>query len=160
MNIHTSRRNFLRGRVNDRLLVRPPWSLEESLFIQKCTRCDKCIKACPEKILVRGDGGFPVVRFERGECTFCEKCLLSCSDGALVRKEGSVAWSHKVKIQSSCIVFKGVVCMTCRDQCEPRAIRFTPVIGGLSPPVLDEDLCSGCGACIAPCPSGAIKVFV
>ncbi|MBF0446179.1 MAG: 4Fe-4S binding protein [Magnetococcales bacterium] len=48
--------------------------------------------------------------------------------------------------------------MTCRDQCEPRAISFNPVIGGLSPPILDSDLCNGCGACIAPCPSKAINI--
>jgi ferredoxin-type protein NapF len=160
MNIHQSRRNFLRGRGSDNLVIRPPWAVDEARFVQGCSRCDKCIEVCPETIIVRGDGGFPVVQFGRGECTYCEKCLHSCPDGVLVRKAEVPPWRHKVVIQESCIVYKGVVCMTCRDQCEPRAIGFTIVPGGLCPPVLDVDLCSGCGACIAPCPSGAIQVVV
>ena len=158
MTIQQSRRNFLRGRGSEPTPLRPPWAVDEARFIQGCTRCDLCIKSCPETILFRGDGGFPIVQFDRGECTFCEKCLQACQDGVLVRREGSLAWSHKVVIEASCIVFKGVVCMTCRDQCEPRAIGFTYAPGGLCPPVLDLELCTGCGACIGPCPSDAIKV--
>lgn len=158
MNIQQSRRNFLRGRGQKSLPIRPPWAVVEELFVEGCSRCDECAKICPEKIIFRGDGGFPTVGFERGECTFCEKCLQACSDGVLRRIEGVSAWSHKVTINHDCIVFKGVVCMTCRDQCEPRAIIFKPVPGGLSPPKLDIDLCNGCGACISPCPGSAIQI--
>jgi ferredoxin-type protein NapF len=146
------------GRAGKTPAIRPPWAKEESLFVEVCSRCDKCISACPEKIIIRADGGFPALAFSQGECTFCEKCVEVCLDGAFVAVKDSAPWNHVVKIGSECIVFKGVVCMSCRDQCEPRAIRFTPVIGGLSPPILDETLCSGCGACIAPCPSKAISV--
>jgi ferredoxin-type protein NapF len=158
INIHQSRRNFLRGRGKSRPSVRPPWAVEESQFLQGCTRCDKCIKICPEAIIVRGDGGFPIVRFDLGECTFCEKCIQSCPDGVLVKQDGFGPWKHKVEIQKSCIVYKGVVCMTCRDQCEPRAIEFPLVSGPLRLPVLNAELCNGCGACIRPCPSEAIQI--
>ncbi len=156
--MHQSRRNFLRGRGDKASLIRPPWTLSEATFLEKCSRCDDCIRGCEEKILVRGDGGFPVVRFDLGECTFCGACRTTCSEGVFVVGEAVQPWQHKVEIQPGCIVYKGVVCMTCRDQCEPRAIRFTPQLGGLSPPLLDAALCTGCGACIAPCPSGAIQV--
>ncbi|MBF0379931.1 MAG: ferredoxin-type protein NapF [Magnetococcales bacterium] len=147
------------GRAGKPSTIRPPWAKEESQFVELCSRCDKCIEACEERILVRADGGFPAIDFSQGECTFCEKCVEVCPDGAFVAVKGSAPFSHKIKIESDCIVFKGVVCMVCRDQCEPRAISFTPVVGGLSPPILESDSCNGCGACIAPCPAKAIKVI-
>lgn len=70
--VDLSRRGFLRGRVRPKAEIRPPWALPESEFVDRCTRCNDCLKACPQGILVPGDGAYPTVEFSRGECTFCE----------------------------------------------------------------------------------------
>ena len=81
-----SRASLLRGRLRGGPPpLRPPWALAEPAFLEACTRCDACRAACPEGILVRGSGGFPLVDFQRGECTFCGRCAAACEDGALTR---------------------------------------------------------------------------
>ena len=65
--VDASRRGFLRGRPRPRAEIRPPWALTEPAFSARCTRCGDCLTACPQKILVAGDGGFPTVDFARGE---------------------------------------------------------------------------------------------
>ncbi|MBP1773199.1 MAG: hypothetical protein H6P99_2362, partial [Holophagaceae bacterium] len=34
-------------------LLRPPGALEELEFLTKCTRCDKCVRACPENAILK-----------------------------------------------------------------------------------------------------------
>ena len=58
-----------------------PWAVAE--FTAACERCDDCIKACEESVLVAGDGGYPTVDFDRGGCTFCGACVRACQHGAL-----------------------------------------------------------------------------
>ena len=38
-----------------------------------------------------------------------------------------------------------------------RAIRFPLVAGGVPRPEIDTGACTGCGACVAPCPVNAIE---
>jgi ferredoxin-type protein NapF len=42
--------------------------------------------------------------------------------------------------------------------CDAGAIRFKPTLGGVTSPALDLSLCTGCGACVAPCPTQAISM--
>jgi ferredoxin len=42
--------------------------------------------------------------------------------------------------------------------CEARAIAFPPRLGGCSLPQIDPARCTGCGACVAPCPTAAIEI--
>lgn len=62
------------------------------------------------------------------------------------------------RIAESCLDRQGIVCQACRDACEPRAVRFLPLAGGVSSPVVDEARCTGCGECLAVCPSNAISL--
>ncbi len=153
-----SRRNFLNGQFRAPDPIHPPWAVVTPAFTQKCSRCDACIDACPEKILHRGGGGFPEVVFSRGECTFCKKCLEVCRDRALVRISDQLPWTIKAEISDSCIVAKGVVCRSCLEQCEPVAIRFHYEGGRMSKPHLSHERCTGCGACVRPCPVGAVQI--
>ena len=34
-------------------LLRPPGALDELAFLTKCTRCDKCVRACPENAILK-----------------------------------------------------------------------------------------------------------
>jgi ferredoxin-type protein NapF len=58
-----------------------------------------------------------------------------------------------------CIAFaKNVVCRGCGDACDAAAIRFSPRLGGAACPVILDERCTGCGACIPVCPASAITL--
>ncbi|KAB2927468.1 MAG: ferredoxin-type protein NapF [Dechloromonas sp.] len=156
--VDAARRGFLRGRPRPRVELRPPWALGENAFIDRCTRCNACLAVCPEHILVSGDGGYPTVDFSHGECTFCGACLAACQPQALKRTEGLPAWPYKAHVGDACLPASGVECRVCGDFCDVRAIRFPPRLGGSPLPEIDATQCTGCGACLAPCPSAAIRI--
>jgi ferredoxin-type protein NapF len=154
--VDTSRRRFLRGRPSAPPALRPPWALPEGDFADRCTRCGDCLKACPTHILVAADGSYPGVDFSRGECTFCGDCVAACKTGALVR--GEIPWHLTLAVADSCLPKGGVECRSCEDSCDASAIRFRPRLGGPALPAIDTERCTGCGACVAPCPAGALSL--
>ena len=156
--VDRSRRAFFRGRPRPQAENRPPWALPESAFVDACTRCDDCLKACPTGIIVRGDGGYPTVDFNRGECTFCGDCTRVCTSHALRPADALPPWSLRASIGPQCLQALGTECRVCGDFCDPRAIRFLPQISGTSVLQLDTARCTGCGACHAPCPAQAIRL--
>ena len=154
-----SRMQFLRGDFRGRRVpIRPPWSLAESEFVERCTACGECIQRCPTGILQAGRGGFPQVDFSKGECEFCAECAEACEPAAITHDEDAEPWRLSVSIGAGCIAYNGVVCRSCGEQCEERAISFRLVVGGAAHPRLESGACSGCGACFAPCPVGAIEI--
>ncbi|MBS4016988.1 MAG: ferredoxin-type protein NapF [Dechloromonas sp.] len=140
--------------------VRPPWALAESAFVDACTRCSACIEACPTGLLLRGDGGYPEADFTPGRapdgCTLCGDCRTACTPGALKADE---TWSLKAVFSDACLAEQKVVCRTCGESCEARAIHFPPRLGGVAGPQLDALACTGCGACLADCPTRAIRIL-
>ncbi len=160
--VNLNRRAFLKGRSPkyNPDAIYPPWSIEASRFVEKCERCDKCIEACPGKILVCGDGGFPEVDFRRGECTFCGDCVAACEADAFNPGEHneSNAWSILPRIANSCLSMNAITCRSCGDNCDVEAIRFHLQVGGIAIPVIDSDQCNGCGACLYVCPENSVTM--
>ncbi|MGB5226523.1 MAG: ferredoxin-type protein NapF [Arenicellales bacterium] len=159
--ISPSRRNFLRGNISNRARqIRPPWSVNDVLFRDKCDGCDDCLDACPESIIYRDDDGYPIINFSNAGCTYCAECLESCKTGALhgLRSDIDQAWNHSMRISENCLSVTGVVCRACGDHCETRAIRFTLLTQGRSLPEINSRSCNGCGQCIAICPTNAISI--
>jgi len=156
--VDASRRGFFRGRPRPQAEIRPPWALPEAGFSERCTRCNDCLTACPEQIIVSGDGGFPTIDFGRGECTFCGACASACKPLALLRVDAQQPWPYKALIGPGCLPKHGVECRVCGDFCDVRAIRFAPRIGGSPLPEIDPEKCTGCGACVAPCPVTALTI--
>ncbi len=150
-----SRRNFLRGKFNqaDADVMRPPGASAD--FDQLCTECGDCVSACPESIIRIGEDRRPVVDFSLGSCVFCRECVKVCSPGALADSRVET-WPWKAAIKQNCLSIQGVMCRTCEDVCEARAIRFKLEAGGKSRPELNQSQCTGCGACAYSCPSHAI----
>ena len=156
MAIDLSRRSLLFGRKPAPVInaaFYPPWAGTD--FTDDCTRCGACVTACPTRIIVPGDGGFPEVDFTGGECTFCGACREACTPKALSATE---PWHIQARIGSACIAQKGTDCRVCGERCATGAIRFQLQIGKVAQPLLDGDLCNGCGDCIASCPGSAIRM--
>lgn len=155
--INHGRRGFLRGRVAARPPRRPPWALPEGGFLDACTRCADCVPACPTSIVVMREG-YPQVDFSRGACTFCAACVVACRPAALRRDEGAPPWQARAHVLDACFAMRGVECRICGDHCEAQAIRFSPRLGGPPRPEILDDRCTGCGACVRPCPVAALRV--
>lgn len=150
-----TRRQLLRADpLGRRAAPRPPWAVPA--FHDLCTRCGDCLPACPERILVVGDGGFPQVDFRRGECTFCADCVAACRPAALHRSTPDTPpWTLVASIAPECLEARGVQCRACIDPCPAAAVTLRP---GQRLPTVDRDACTGCGACVAPCPVDAVRV--
>jgi polyferredoxin/Pyruvate/2-oxoacid:ferredoxin oxidoreductase delta subunit len=86
----------LSAAVNDRgfneKTIRPPGSVEESEFLERCIKCDQCINVCPTNVLqpsTLAEGGFeglwtPVMNFSVGFCQLnCTLCSEVCPTGAI-----------------------------------------------------------------------------
>ncbi len=139
----------------------PPWAVDAAEFYDLCTRCNKCIDACPEHILTPVSGGFPTVNFTLGECTFCGDCTPACPTGALqVNTQNSSAWQQTPVVGGQCLAKQSVVCRSCGDCCEVEAIEFNlaRAYPAIAFPEIDINACTGCGACISVCPTQALTM--
>jgi ferredoxin len=166
--------NPFRQRASEKL-IRPPGSLAEERFIQKCVKCGECMKVCPTNALQpakteAGPEGIwtPMLVPEIGYCEYyCSLCSQVCPTGAI--QELTVEAKTKVKIGTSwinknrCIPWKfGNPCIVCEEHCpvSPKAIKMIEVdvklpdgtIKRPMAPFIDTELCIGCGICENKCP--------
>lgn len=132
-----------------------PWVITPKTFLESCTQCADCINACPEKIIIKGDGGFPRIDFDLGECDFCGQCAEICKE-PIFTSTTEDPWHKKAFINQTCLAYENIYCRSCAESCEIQALTFQ--LGLSATPQIDTDLCSGCGACVAPCPTKAIEV--
>lgn len=159
--VDNGKRRLLGLRGRDRApAIRPPWSIGNG-FTDACTRCGDCIQACPESVLLRGDGGFPEFdpSLAGAACTFCGACAEACPEGLFDRALESAINAEARISETACLAAAGIHCECCRDSCDAGALRFRPKLGGPPEPVLDADLCTACGACLAVCPNQAIHLI-
>ena len=86
--------------VNDRgfneKAIRPPGSVAEAEFLERCIKCDQCINVCPTNVLqpsTLAEGGLeglwtPVMDFSVGFCQLnCTLCSEVCPTGAIQKTE-------------------------------------------------------------------------
>ena len=63
------------------------------------------------------------------------------------------------RVLSGCLAHRGVFCRSCADDCEPDAIMFQPLVGGVARPTINPKRCTGCGECRTSCPVKAIVLI-
>ncbi|MDO5042331.1 MAG: 4Fe-4S dicluster domain-containing protein [Slackia sp.] len=148
--------------------VRPPGGQDENRLISSCIRCERCIGICPNGALAPAhleDGvlgvRMPVANFDAGWCDWCADanggvplCVETCPTQALQLAEGAtpenVIMGKAVIIEDWCLAYsKYNGCRFCYDACPYEAITLDEY----ERPVVDLDLCNGCGACQAACVS-------
>ncbi len=142
--------------------VLPPGATEE--FAETCTRCYACVSACPTKIIrVKSGGGLtelfmPELCFDNGTCEeSCNQCSQVCPTGAIrtlthQQKHSTQVGLAKVEKEKCLAWTDNEYCMVCDEYCPYRAFD-TEWHGDVACPVVNEDLCRGCGACENACPA-------
>ena len=138
---------------------RPPGAVAERRFLAGCTGCNDCVKACPENAIfslapdVSPGAGTPVMRPAERPCTMCDgtfPCVSACPEGVLEMPQGAVWRLGLVQIDTArCLPFRGPECGACARLCPEGARGALTLRRGR--PVIDPELCVGCGLCIDAC---------
>ena len=138
--------------------VLPPGAGDSRAFALRCASCQLCVANCPGKCLrpsvMLASFGQPVMDFRRGYCLIgCTKCSRVCPENALrVEKAehrphvhmGYAVWRKDLCVRTT----SGDDCKGCVRKCPVQAIHL---VEGF--PVVDRDVCIGCGACEHVCPA-------
>ena len=180
---------FLAEQIEDAItgvgpeLLRPPGALDELAFLTACSRCDRCLPACPQNAILKaapGAGlamGTPYIHPRSMPCFLCSElpCIPACPEGALVWPQRAGRTGPKA-VQMGTARIKAALCLTypaesrdaedcriCVDRCPfpEEAIRMgTPEAGGRAHPLVDADHCTGCGLCVFACPTSEPAIVV
>ncbi|MFQ5449233.1 MAG: 4Fe-4S dicluster domain-containing protein [Nitrospinaceae bacterium] len=165
------------NRVNETLdkitkrvpLIRPPGAISEQQFLQACTRCDKCIHACPKDAIQRVPKkmgflimGTPYIDPKKIPCVMCDDlpCIPACPDGALVPPESGsrfdVKMGYAILDKSKCQAYGDTFCQQCVIDCPiPGAITQTG-----QKPIFHKNVCTGCGVCVLSCSTVNIPLAI
>jgi ferredoxin-type protein NapG len=149
--------------------IRPPYALDETNFLLACSRCDRCVEACPHQVIFKLPGRLgalvastPALDLLKKGCHQCEDwpCVNACEDKALVLPEPvqsetepnetetelpKMAWAE---INSeTCLPYSGPECGACADSCPvPGALTWD-----MTRPIINLLVCTGCGMCREAC---------
>lgn len=126
--------------------IRPPGSVEEIEFLERCIKCDQCIRVCPTNVLQPAwfESGLeglwsPILNFRMGHCQLhCTACGQVCPTGAIQRVSipeklgvGDFADQGPIRLGTAhfdvgrCLPHsKNIPCMVCEEVCptSPKAI--------------------------------------
>lgn len=167
---------------NPTFLIRPPGVNEEE-FLNQCVRCGECMRVCPTNavqpsILESGISGFwtPILVPRIGYCDYsCNQCGQICPVQAIpplpLEEKRTTPIGLAYIDQNRCIPWADQKdCIVCEEMCPTptKAITLTRhqssrKNSGVLVPVVNRDICIGCGICENKCPvsgQAAIKVFV
>jgi MauM/NapG family ferredoxin protein len=172
------RANAISRRDDTGRLIRPPGAIPETAFLAKCIGCGECMKACPTNTLqpcLFSDGinrlySPKIVPRIAGCEEKCHLCGHVCPTGALRKlpyeEKRFAKLGTAVIDRHRCLAWEqNKECLVCDEVCPYNAITAYMVEttkGRFKVPVVDEDLCLGCGMCEQHCPvfdTAAIVIY-
>ncbi|MCK4340674.1 MAG: 4Fe-4S binding protein [Phycisphaerae bacterium] len=127
-------------------VIRPPGAVEELEFLERCLKCDQCIRVCPTNVIQPAwfESGLeglwtPILNFRLGHCQLhCTACGVVCPSGAIQRisiarklglgefaAEGPLRLGTAHVDVSRCLPYsQDVPCVVCEEVCptSPKAI--------------------------------------
>jgi MauM/NapG family ferredoxin protein len=159
-------------------MIRPPGAIPEEKFLALCISCGACMKVCPTNAIqpcMTGDGFHriytPKIVPRIGGCEEkCHACGYACPTGAIRKlpyEEKSFAKIGTAVVdRHRCLAWEqNKECLVCDEVCPYNAITARIVettTGPFKVPVVNEDLCLGCGMCEQHCPitdEAAITIY-
>lgn len=150
-------------------LIRPPGAISERQFLQACTRCDKCLHACPKDAIQRVPKklgflimGSPYIDPKKIPCVMCDDlpCISACPDGALVPPPNNdkfeVKMGYAILDKNKCQAYGDTFCQQCVIDC--------PIPGAITQvderPIFHKNTCTGCGVCVLSCSTVNIPLAI
>ncbi len=131
--------------------LRPPGAVGETLFLERCTQCGDCIKACPPgAIVAHGQDATPVLFADQSPCLLCEDfpCIAVCATGALLPVDGMADVRMGIARVSYRLCTAGQGCYACVSKCPTNALAMDVASLQLT---LAAEVCVGCGMCEMVC---------
>lgn len=141
-------------------LIRPPGALPEKEFLEKCTRCNECVRVCPQQAVMKfvQEGSVnhltPMLNMRKAACVLCVDfpCAQACAPQALEMplSPRHVKMGVAVVHTKLCYAWAGSDCDYCVKECPfPGEAIF---LDESRRPVVNQNICVGCGLCEKVCP--------
>ncbi len=133
--------------------LRPPGAVEEALFLERCTKCSDCAKACPHgSIVFHQVNGTPVIFPDQVPCYLCDDlpCIAACATDALLPVDDRTEVQMGVAAVNHRVCTAGQGCHACVSKCPTEALSMDFGAQRLD---VAEDRCVGCGLCEYVCRS-------
>lgn len=152
--------------------ISPPGSKSITHFTTYCSACHLCVSQCPTQVLYPAifeygaEGIFqPRMNYDACYCNYeCTVCGEVCPTGAIlpltVEEKKLVQIGKAVFVKDDCVVVADKKdCAACSEHCPTKAVHSVPYEGSLKVPELNNDICTGCGACEHACPTTPRKAI-
>ncbi len=153
-------------------VIRPPGASDEEVFLDRCVRCGNCMKVCITNglqplMLEEGLEGLwtprlvPEIGYCEYQCTLCgQVCPTAAIPRLTVEEKKRTPLGLATVDRSVCIAWAhGQECLVCEEHCPvaEKAIKLVehraPSGAVIGAPVVDPELCVGCGICQNKCPA-------
>jgi ferredoxin len=132
--------------------LRPLGAVQESIFLEKCDSCGKCVEACPDSVIKMVEDFDKIIRprlLSLARCFSCsEKNCHSVCEPHILTQTDRISPAKISLNKENCISYLGSFCRICFDNCPEK--RKAIILENLKPVIIAEK-CTGCEECFNFC---------